>query len=76
MTDKLTLHEAMVVVLSEQPNHTASTKFLSDEIYKRGLYYQKSGGKAQDYQMFLRAKNYPQLFELIDRQTIKLKKDV
>jgi hypothetical protein len=33
--EKLTLHEAMVRVLLEQPNYRASTRVISDEIYRK-----------------------------------------
>ena len=72
LMNKFKLHEAIVIILQEQPNHTASTQFISDEIYRRKLYLKRDGNKAEAFQMFLRAKNYPHMFELIDRQTIKL----
>lgn len=74
--EKLTLHEAMVCVLLEQPNYKASTRAISDEIYRKSLYRKKDGNKAEEYQIFLRAKNYPHLFELIDRYTVKLIKNL
>ena len=68
-----TLHEAIKDVLSKKNNKTASTQYISNEIYKNNLYLKKDGGKAQPSQIFLRARNYPDLFEVIDRNTIKLK---
>jgi serine/threonine protein kinase len=62
---KYTLHEAMCIVLQEEPNHTATPKHLSEEIYRRGLYLQKAGTQAPASQMRLRAKNYGHLFELL-----------
>ncbi|MBK7040305.1 MAG: hypothetical protein IPH46_07505 [Bacteroidetes bacterium] len=38
MENKLTLHEAIVVVLSQKPNKTATTQEIADEINKRELY--------------------------------------
>lgn len=69
-----TLHEAMKVVLSEMPNLAASTRILSDKIYNRNLYRKKDGGKALPGQIFLRARKYPALFEIIDRGKIRLHK--
>jgi antitoxin Phd len=70
----LSLHEAMAVVLNDAPNFTASTSFLSDEIWERQLYWQKEGGKALPDQIILRARDYPTVFEIIDRNTIRLLK--
>ena len=68
----LKLHEAMEVILKECPNRTASFQFLSDEIWRLGLYTQKSGDKAPPGQIRLRARNYPQ-FEIIGRQVKLIK---
>src|SRR2546429_7977831 len=38
-----TLHEAMRIVLLQQPEHEAPTSLLADEIAKRGLYERKDG---------------------------------
>ena len=70
----LTLHEAMAIVLKDAPNFTASTVFLSDDIWNRKLYWQKDGGKAFPDQIYLRAREYPSVFEAIDRNTIRLLK--
>ena len=69
---KRTLHVAMQMVLTEQPDHTASTQFLSDVIAKRGLYSQKLGGIAHSGQIRIRAIKYPKLFEMVDRETVRL----
>ncbi|KAF1084327.1 hypothetical protein SPSYN_02103 [Sporotomaculum syntrophicum] len=72
MVDKLTLHEAMVYVLQDKPDGQASTQDISDQVYSMNLYRKKDGNKALEHQIFLRARNYPHLFELIDRHTVKL----
>jgi|GEM_PF-2057159 len=61
--NKYTLHEAMEMILKELPNRTASFDFISQEIWKKGLYKQKSGGIAHSDQIKLRALNYSQ-FEI------------
>lgn len=68
----LTLHEAMLFVLSEQPEQTASTKVISDEVARRELYRQKGGGIAHSGQIRIRAIKYPKLFEVVDRDTVRL----
>lgn len=73
MTDSdLTLHEAMRIVLSERPDHTASTQTLSDEIARRGLYHQKTGGVAHSGQIRIRAVKYPALFRMVNQDTVRL----
>jgi hypothetical protein len=68
-----TLHEAMAIILDECPNKSATTVFLSDEISKRNLYKQKTGGIAHSVQIFLRARRYPDLFELEGNKVIRLR---
>lgn len=63
-----TLHEAMNIILQGQPNHCASTDFLSQEVFARNLYWKKNGDKPTPRQIYLRAKNYPELFEISDDQ--------
>lgn len=69
----MTLHEAMQMVLNDCPNKSATTDFISEEIAKRNLYRQKTGGVAHPAQIFLRARKYPHLFELIENKIIRLK---
>jgi len=66
------LHEAMAVVLKDAPNFTASTSFLSNEIWERQLYWQNDGGKTLPEQILLSAREYPAVFEVADRTTIRL----
>jgi hypothetical protein len=68
----MTLHEAMRTVLSEQPNLTASTQFVSDEIARRGLYRQQAGGVAHSGQIRIRAIKYPKLFKMVEQDTVQL----
>ena len=67
-----TLHEAMRIVLSEQPDGTATTGLVSDEIVRRGLYRQKGGGVAHKGQIRIRALKYPKLFQVLEREKVRL----
>jgi hypothetical protein len=66
------LHDAIQAVLYDRPNGQATTAFTADEINRRRLYVQKNGGQVTVDQIFLRAKNYPRLFRLPDRDTVAL----
>lgn len=67
-----TLQEAMKIVLLEQTDQKMHAAKLADEIHERGLYYKKNGGKAQYNQIRARANNYPDLFEALPGNIIKL----
>jgi len=56
MKIKLTLHEAIVVVLIGKPNRTATTKEISDKVNERGLYKQKDGDPVESNQIMARTK--------------------
>ena len=71
-----TLQEAMKIVLSEVDNKTMHASELADEIYKRKLYLQKNGKKAQYTQIRARCGHYPELFEALPGNYIKLKEGV
>jgi len=76
ITDKhanYTLQEAMKIVLSEVENKTMHASELADEIYKRRLYLQKNGKKAQYTQIRARCGHYPDMFETLPGNYIKLK---
>jgi len=73
-TSKLTLQEAMKLVLLEAENHTMHASELADEIYIRRLYLQKNGDKAQYNQIRARCGHYPDMFEALPGNVIKLKK--
>src|SRR5690554_5591506 len=68
-----TLQEAMKIVLSESDSKTMHASELADEIYKRKLYLQKNGKKAQYTQIRARCGHYPELFEALPGNYIKLK---
>lgn len=73
--DKLniTLQEAMRIVLSEVENKTLHASKLADIIYDRKLYVQKNGEKAKYNQLRARCGNYPDMFEALSGNFIKLK---
>ena len=68
-----TLQEAMKIVLSEAENNTMHASKLADEIYERRLYLQKNGNKAQYTQIRARCGHYPDMFEALPGNFIKLK---
>jgi hypothetical protein len=67
----ITLDDAMRVVLHDCPDQTGSTAHVADEINRRRLYVKQDGGPVAAGQIFLRAKNYPELFDMIDRSTVR-----
>ncbi len=71
-----TLQEAMRVVLQTAENKTMHASALADEIFNRKLYLQKNGGKAQYNQIRARCGHYPNLFEALPGNIIKLKDDM
>jgi hypothetical protein len=54
MEKKLTLHEAIVVVLSTKTNKSATTEVIADEINKRELYLRGNGTPVPAYQIMMR----------------------
>lgn len=71
-----TLQEAMKIVLSHAENRTMHASKLADEIYDRKLYLQKNGDKAQYTQIRARCGHYPDLFEALRGNYIRLKEGV
>ncbi|MCE5200739.1 MAG: hypothetical protein ABFD54_06465 [Armatimonadota bacterium] len=61
----LTLHEAMVQILSKCADQTAEHVYLASEIRRQTLYWQNDGSAAPSGQIAVRARNYPDLFEKI-----------
>ncbi len=72
-TPKYTLQEAMKIVLLEVEDNTMHAAALADEIFNRGLYRQKNGGKAQYNQIRARCGHYPDMFEALPGNYIELK---
>lgn len=73
MSDKPTLHQAMIEVLKDCQGRTATFKYVAYEIASRRLYFQKSGNEAPQSQIRLRARRYPKLFEILPPDKVKLK---
>lgn len=72
---KRTLHEAMKMVLVGQPGHTATTASISEEIARLDLFRRpKDDQHPEDWQIRLRARRYPSLFEMPDDVTVRLLK--
>ena len=69
----ITLQEAMKIVLLEVENKTLHASELADIIYERKLYVQKNGEKAKYNQMRARCGHYPDMFEALPGNYIKLK---
>lgn len=67
-----TLQEAMRIILSEAENHTLHASELADIIYDRKLYVQKNGEKAKANQMRARCGHYPDMFEALPGNYIRL----
>lgn len=70
-----TLHEAMKIVLLEAEEKMMHASKLADEIFERKLYLQKNGNKAQYTQIRARCGHYPDMFEALPGNYIKLKED-
>jgi hypothetical protein len=77
MANVLKLHEAIVVVLINKPNRTATTEEIAKEINKRSLYKKKDLSEVEAGQIKLRAKlsngAYHHLFEFIEPNIVQLK---
>ncbi len=72
-TDNYKLQEAMQIVLREAKDNTMHAANLADEIFKKKLYLKKDGSKAQYNQIRARCDHYPDLFEALPGNIIRLK---
>ncbi len=68
-----TLHEAIRLVLEKCEKHSASTKHICDEIIRRKLYKQIEGSNPFPDQIYLRARNHSDWFELVGRDIVVLR---
>jgi pyoverdine/dityrosine biosynthesis protein Dit1 len=80
MKNLLRLHEAIAVVLLSNSDRIASLKEISQEIARRGLYFQKTGCIAPPDQIRLRThpnttsgKQYSHMFRYIEPDKVQLK---
>ena len=60
-----TLHEAMKIVLLDSKDRKATTKEISDEVERRGLYLRKDGDSPKASQISARARKYPVMFSVL-----------
>lgn len=67
------LQDAMQIVLSDTENKMMHAAALADEIFRRRLYLQKDGTKAKYNQIRARCSHYPEMFEALPGNIIKLK---
>jgi len=70
-----TLHAAMQIVLSEKEDSIMHASELADVIFERKLYLQKDGNKAHYTQIRARCGHYPEYFEVMPGNYIKLRKE-
>ena len=68
----LTLHEAIKIVLLRRESHTATTREISAEIERLGLYARKVGAVARAKQIHARVRQYPDLFEFVKPGGVRL----
>ncbi len=61
--ERLTLHEAMELVLREQSNEWMTVRELADAINDRGLYEKRDGSLVDPSQIHARANKYQAMFE-------------
>lgn len=71
----LSLHDAMRVVLQDAENQEMHASDLANEIFRRGLYLQKDGDPVKYNQIRARCSNYPEFFEALPGNIIKLKSE-
>ena len=74
VSTRLTLHEAIGMVLREQDNHWMTVRELADVVNTRLLYRKKDGSPVEANQIHARTKNYEQLFEK-DGPNVRLRAD-
>ena len=73
MSSAYTLQEAMRIVLLDAEGNEMHAAELADAIYERGLYVQKNGEKAKYNQMRARCGHYPEMFEALKGNIIRLR---
>ncbi len=76
MKNLLTLHDAVMVVLKEQPKRSATFQTIADEIERRNLFPERKGGIPLAKQIRLRtaikSSKYKHLFNFMPPDTIQL----
>jgi alkaline phosphatase len=61
--ERLTLHQALVVVLTDHANRWMTVRELAKKVNERDLYRKKDGSEVEANQVHARTKNYDKLFE-------------
>ena len=61
--ERLTLHEAMELVMRESTDEWMTVRELADAINDRGLYAKRDGSLVDPSQIHARANKYPAMFE-------------
>lgn len=61
--ERLTLHEALALVLRENGNDWMTVRELTDQVNSRNLYRRRDGSPVEANQVHARTKNYPQVFD-------------
>jgi hypothetical protein len=67
-----TLHDAIRIVLSDRESNTATTREISDEIERRGLYSRNDGDSARARQINARVRQHPELFKFVEPGLVQL----
>lgn len=62
--ERLTLHEAMEVVLRDHGRGPMPARQLANEIAERGIYVRNDGGRADYQQLLVRARKYQGMFQV------------
>ena len=70
-----THHEAVRMVLAETESKQMTAAEVAEEIYQRGLYRKRDGTMTKHSQLRARLINYPDLFEVLPGNIIKLKEE-
>ncbi len=70
--ETLPLHEAIRIVLMGRESHEATTREISEEIDRRGLYMRKDGDAARAKQINARARKYKDLFQFAEPGIVRL----
>jgi hypothetical protein len=70
----LTLHDALVQVLSESPDEWMTVHELTQAVNERGLYHKRDGSPVEANQVHARTNNYRAIFEK-DGASVRLRKE-
>jgi hypothetical protein len=62
-SERLTLHEAIAIILRENGNRWMTVRELADQVNQRQLYRKRDGSPVEPNQIHARTKNYTALFE-------------